>query len=173
MIWSVSTSARSSTDTSPSITSTGSIAPLPDVDEPALDRGGGGHPRRDEVGAPALALAPLEVAVRGRGAALALGEDVWVHPQAHGAPGAAPVESGVAEHTREPLLFGLGLHLGRPGDDHRLDRGGDAPPFDDRGGLAQVLDARIGARSDEDALERDLADRGAGTKVHVAQGALL
>ena len=45
--------------------------PLPDVDEVALDRGGGGHLRGDEVGAPAAALAPLEVAVGGRGAALA------------------------------------------------------------------------------------------------------
>ena len=45
--------------------------PLPDVHEVALDRGCGGHLRADQVGAPAAPLAPLEVAVRGRGAALA------------------------------------------------------------------------------------------------------
>ena len=46
-------------------------APVADVDEVALDGGRGGHLRADEVGAPAAALAALEVAVRGRGAALA------------------------------------------------------------------------------------------------------
>src|SRR3712207_7027741 len=44
-------------------------------DEVALDGGGGGHLGRDQVGAPAAALAALEVAVRGRGAALARLED--------------------------------------------------------------------------------------------------
>ena len=42
----------------------------------ALDRRGGGHLRRDEVRAAARALAALEVAVRSRGAALALREHV-------------------------------------------------------------------------------------------------
>ena len=48
-------------------------APIADVDEVALDRGRCGHLRAHEVGAPALALAALEVAVRRRGAALARG----------------------------------------------------------------------------------------------------
>ena len=45
--------------------------PLPDVDEVPLDRRRGGHLRADQVRAPAAALAALEVAVRGRRAALA------------------------------------------------------------------------------------------------------
>ncbi len=45
--------------------------PAPDVHEAPLDRRGRRHLRRDEVRAPAAALAALEVAVRGRGAALA------------------------------------------------------------------------------------------------------
>src|SRR3954463_4522738 len=85
MIWSVSTSSRLRTETGPVIVSMAFIgsAPVADVDEVALDGGAPGHLRADEVGAPAAALASLEVAVRGRGAALAGLEDVGVHAQAH------------------------------------------------------------------------------------------
>src|SRR5690606_27151737 len=62
--------------------------------ERAGDGGGGGDGGRDEVGAAAAALPPLEVAVAGRGAALAGGQLVGVHGQAHRAPGLAPVEPG-------------------------------------------------------------------------------
>src|SRR6185295_4267669 len=117
MIWSVSTSARSSTETLPSITSTGLIsAPISNVDEVALDRRGGGHLRADQVGAPALALAPLEVPVRGRGAALALDQDVGVHAEAHRASRLAPFEAGGAEDLVEALGFGVGLDLLGAGD---------------------------------------------------------
>src|SRR6266536_464526 len=68
----------------------------------ALDGGRGGHLGADEVRAPAAALAALEVAVRGRGAALAGLEDVGVHAQAHRAAGGPPVEAGGAEHAVEP-----------------------------------------------------------------------
>src|SRR5581483_6916084 len=59
------------------------------VDEVAGDGGGGGHLRRDQVRAPAVALPALEVAVRGGGAALAGLELVGVHAEAHGAAGLA------------------------------------------------------------------------------------
>src|SRR3954452_14715777 len=131
MIWSVSTSARSSTLTAPFTCLTGSMsAPGPDVDEAALDGGGGGHLRGDQVGAAAAALAALEVAVRRRGAALAGREDVGVHPQAHRAARAAPVEAGGAEDLVEALGLGLGLHLDRAGDDHGVHVGGDLAPLD-------------------------------------------
>src|SRR5262245_22554061 len=42
--------------------------PLPHVDEMPGDRGGGRHRRRDQMGAALVALAALEIAVRGRGA---------------------------------------------------------------------------------------------------------
>src|SRR5688500_13442257 len=109
MIWSVSTSARSRNETPPSMAFTGSMrsAPITDVDEMALDRGRGGHLRAYEVSAPALALAPLEVAVRGRGATLTRAQDVRVHPQAHRAARRAPVEAGGAEDLVEALGLGL------------------------------------------------------------------
>src|SRR3954466_6764611 len=122
MIWSVSTSARRSAVTPPEITRTGSISvPLPDVDEVALDRRRGGHLRGHEVGAPAAALAALEVAVGGRGAALARRQDVRVHAQAHRAAGGAPVEARVAEDLIETLGLGLHAHLLGARHDHRVD----------------------------------------------------
>ena len=47
----------------------------------------------DEVGAATAALAAFEVAVAGGGAALAGGEDVGVHAEAHAAAGFAPLEA--------------------------------------------------------------------------------
>src|SRR5688572_30210389 len=95
------------------------LVPAPDVDEVSGDRRGGGHGRRAEMRAPALALTPLEVAVRRRGTALAGAEDVGVHAQAHGASGLSPLEAGLFEHAVEALLLGLALHQHRAGDDHR------------------------------------------------------
>src|SRR3954471_5205248 len=65
------------------------------------------------MGAPAATLAALEVAVRGRGAALARLEPVGVHGQAHRAALDAPFEAGLEEDLVETLLLGLGLHQAR------------------------------------------------------------
>src|SRR3954454_11431067 len=160
MIWSVSMWSRSRTLTSPEISFTGSISlPLSDVDEVALDGGRGSHLGRDEVGAPAAALAPLEVAVGGRGAALARRQDVRVHAQAHRAARGPPVEPGGAEDLVEALLLRLEAHLLGARDDHRVHRGGHAPALDQRGGGAQVADPRVRAGADEHAVERDLLHR--------------
>src|SRR3954465_15062495 len=147
MIWSVSTSSRLRTETGPVIVSMAFIgsAPVADVDEVALDGGRRGHLRADEVGAPAAALASLEVAVRGRGAALAGLEDVGVHAQAHRAAGRAPVEAGRLEDLVEPLGLGLGAHGLRAGHDHRVHALGDLAALDERGGRAQVADPRVRA----------------------------
>src|SRR5690349_16781687 len=148
------------------------LAPIPDVDEVALDGRGGGHFRADEVGAAALALAPLEVAVRGRGTALAFGQRVRVHPQAHRAARDAPVEAGALEDLVEALFLGRLLHLLGAGDDHRADAAGDPAALDDRRRLAQVLDAAVGAGADEDPFGGDLGHRRAGGEAHVGEGAL-
>src|SRR4051795_5485560 len=148
MIWSVSASSRLRTETGPVIVSMAFIgsAPVADVDEVAFDGGCGGHLRADEVGAPAAALAPLEVAVRGRGAALARLEDVGVHAQAHRAARAAPVEAGGGEDLVEALGLGLLLHLHRAGHDHRVDVAADLLALDHPRGRPQVADARVRAR---------------------------
>src|SRR5215831_7769651 len=69
----------------------------PHVGEPGGDRGGRGHRRRHQMSARALALAPLEVAIRRRRHALAGGRRLAVHPDAHRAAGFAPLEAGLAE----------------------------------------------------------------------------
>src|SRR5262245_60942153 len=112
MIWSVSTLARSMGATSPLSTvnfSIRSLSPLAHVDEMPGDRRGRGHLRAHQVRSAARALPALEVAVGGRGRALARLQPVGVHGEAHRAAGLAPLETGVAEHAVEALLLGLRL----------------------------------------------------------------
>src|SRR5690606_7659499 len=94
---------------------TASCIPLPDIDEVAGHRGGRRHGRADQVGAPTPALATLEIAVGRGGAALAGGEDVVVHPQAHAAARVAPLETGIPEDAIQAFGLGLGLDLLRSG----------------------------------------------------------
>ncbi len=113
---------------------------------------------RDQVGAPARALAALEVAVRGRGAALARREDVRVHARGtSSSPRSRHSKPARAEDLVEALRLGLRLDLlrsrARPS---RAPPSATLRPVDDRGGRAQVLDARVRAGADEDAVERDL-----------------
>src|ERR1700691_261984 len=98
MIWSVSTSERSSGTARPVTTVTGFIGAPPSSSvetsrpssvevgrrgEVAGDGGGGGDGGGDEVGAAAAALAALEVPVGRRRAAFAGRELVGVHGEAH------------------------------------------------------------------------------------------
>ncbi|MDC4226812.1 MAG: hypothetical protein MPW15_21830 [Candidatus Manganitrophus sp.] len=66
-----------------------------DVDEMAGDRRRRGHGRADQVGAAALPLAALEIAVGGRGAAFAGLEPIGVHRRG--------TSSSPARATRSPL----------------------------------------------------------------------
>src|SRR5947209_1376082 len=96
----------------------------------------------------ALALTADEIAVRGRGAALARGDEIAVHADAHRAARLAPFETGVAEDAVEAFGFRRELYLRRAGyDERRHHRLAALRHF--RSG-AQVLDSRVGARADED-----------------------
>src|SRR5258708_8681676 len=175
MIWSVSTFALSSSITRPFSTVNFSIAlaPAPDVDEVAGNRCRGSHHRAHQVRAAARALAALEIAVGGRGAALAGFQPVGIHAETHRAAGLAPLEAGVAEHAIEAFALGLFLHQARAGNHHReLHARGDALALDDRSRGAQILDARIGARADEHLVDADGGDRRARLESHVLQRAL-
>ena len=111
------------------------------------------------MGAAALALAALEVAVGRRRAALPRRQLVGVHAQAHRAAGVAPFGAEVAEDLVEPLGLGLqpdaGASRGRPARARRR----PCAAADDLGGRAQVLDPAVGAGADEDRVDRDLAQR--------------
>src|SRR6266851_5577464 len=78
-----------------------------DVDEMASDGGGGGHDRAHEMRAAILALAALEIAIAGAGAALVRRQNVGVHADAHTAAGVAPLETGDAKNFVEAFLFSL------------------------------------------------------------------
>src|ERR1700680_2078750 len=124
------------------------------------------------MGAPAPALAALEVTVGGRGTALPGLQDVGIHPQAHRAARYAPVKSGVAEDTVEALGLGLGLDLLGSGYDHRAHVRGHLAPGNDLGGGAEVADTRVRARADEHAIQNYLLDGRAGLERHVMEGPL-
>ena len=79
--------------------------------------GGGGDQRRDQVGAAALALPALEVAVGRRRAALPRGQLVGVHAQAHRAAGVPPLGAGLLEDLVETLGLGREPDPHRAGDD--------------------------------------------------------
>src|SRR6185312_7161525 len=140
--------------------------------EGSADGGGGCHDGRDEVRAPALALAALEVAV-GRGcAALARLQLVRVHAQAHGAAGEAPLGTEVQEHLVQALGFRLETDACRAGDDEHTDVRVLFAAADDVRCRAQVLDAGVGAGAQEHRVDTDVLHGGAGFQVHVCQGAL-
>ncbi len=111
------------------------------------------HGGRDEMRAALEALAALEVAVRGRGAALFGFQPVIIHRKAHGAARLAPVKSGGNENLVEAL--GLRHFLDEAGarNNHRVNAGGNLFALDDFGDGAQILDAAIGAGADEHPVE--------------------
>src|SRR3984957_8524099 len=122
--------------------------------------------------APTPPLTSLEVAVRGGCTTLARRENVGIHAQAHRTTRDAPVEAGVAEDAIQPLGLGLGLDLLGARHDHSVDRRGDFAPGDDLGGGAQIADARVGARTDENAIHLYLLDRLTGLQRHVVERSL-
>src|SRR6266481_3389194 len=98
----------------------------------------------------APALAPFEIAVRGRGAALARFQAIGVHRKTHGAARLAPFEARGGENLVGPFGFGLLLHEARARYDHRTYMGGDLAAllqlgFHDLRRIAQILDPAIGA----------------------------
>jgi hypothetical protein len=134
-----------------------------------VQRRGRGHLGADEVRPAAPSLAPLEVPVGRRGAALPRREDVGVHAEAHRAAGEPPLEPRVEEDLVEPLLLRLAAHLCRAGDDERGDPWIDLAALDDRRGGAQVLDPRVRARADEHPVDADLFDPLSRPEIHVLE----
>src|SRR5260370_3672840 len=146
-IWSVSTLTRSSGITLPLCVENGCIVALlldwgdvefADVDEMACYGGGCGHKRADQVRAAVFALAALEIAVGGAGAAFVGRQDVGVHADAHAAAGIAPLEAGGGENFGQAFFFGLRLGAARARDDQGLLKSpGDVLVLDQlRGGTA-------------------------------------
>src|SRR5690606_20970240 len=111
MIRSVSTFSRSSGATRPRCVvkacMLGLLLESAHVDEMAGHGGSRSHGGADQMGASPLPLAPLEVAVRSRGTALARLQPVGVHGQAHRAARFPPLEACLQEDAVQAFLFGL------------------------------------------------------------------
>src|SRR5258705_4377912 len=178
MIWSVSTSARSSGIARPLTRRTALTRDLPA--KPLLARSKifrqrevpsdgrrRGNRRRNEMRAPTRTLPALEVPVRRRRAALAGSEDVRVHPQAHRAARVAPLEARIAEHTVEPFTLRLRLHHHRTRHHECANAGAHSAAANDVARDTKVLDARVGARAEEDGIHGDVAHRRPRSQVHV------
>src|ERR1035437_8376782 len=138
----------------------------------AGDGTGGVGERRGEERSPALALAPLEVAVRGADAVLAGLELVAVHGDAHRAARLAPLGAGRLEDRVEAFALGLTLDLLAARDDKHAQPGGNAATAQDRGGGPHVFDPAVRARTDEDDVELLAGDRRARLQTHVGESAL-
>ena len=85
-------------------------------------------------------------------------------------PGLPPLEAGGPEDLVEALGLGGGLHLHRAGDDQGPHPGGDVAAPQHVGGGPEVFEAAVGARAEEDGVDGDVADGGAGLEAHVLQG---
>src|SRR5947207_1527330 len=108
------------------------------------------------------APASFESTVRGRGANLAAFETIRVHPEAHRAAGAPPLESRVGEDLVQPARFGGPAHAAGSGNDERFHVRGDVMASDQPRGLFEIRQPPVGARSDErdvDSRARDARAR--------------
>ena len=83
----------------------------------------------------------------------------------HSAPAARKTSS-------QALALGLGLDLLGAGDDEHPQPSATCRPLQHGGRRAQVLDPAVGARADEDDVDRLAGDRLAGLEAHVVEGAL-
>ena len=131
------------------------------------DRRGGDHGRRHYMRPRTAPLAAAEIAIGGRGAALAGRNDIAIDADAHRAAGVRPFEAGIAENTIEPFFLGLPFHLRRARRDQSRDLADAAGEYG--GGRAQILDARIGAGADENAVDGDVGQLGAGRNAHIGE----
>src|SRR5260370_8325271 len=118
------------------------------------------HRRRDQMGAALKTLAALEIAVRGRGAALFGFQLVGIHRKAHRAARLAPFEPGLDENLVEAFGFRLLLHEARTRYDHRVEIAIDGLAFDHLGRRAQILDPAIASGTADDTFDLDSRDPG-------------
>ena len=164
MIWSVSTSARSSTETRALDDLVHGLhlrLPLADVDEVALDRRGRGHLRarrggcaRPGPGGPRSCGCEVD-AQRSPG-----GRMSGFMPRHIEQPALRQSKPAARNTSSRPSASACAFTCCEPGTTIALHaRLATLLPVDHRGGGAQVADARVGARADEHAVELDLLDR--------------
>src|SRR5207244_12991188 len=83
----------------------------------------------------------------------------------------APVEAGLDEYLVQALGLGLLLHQAGAGDNHRTDVAVDRPAVRHARDVTEVFDARVGARSNEYPVDRDVGDPFAAVQPHILKRA--
>src|SRR5437660_4680578 len=122
--------------------------------------------------AAAFALPPLEITVRCASASFAGGQHVVVHANTHAASGIAPFKSCLAENAVEPFLFRIGFdHTRARYNQSGLESGRDVFATNQARHRTQILEARIRARPDENAIDPYIYDGCSRTKGHVFERA--
>src|SRR5262245_48492015 len=101
------------------------------------------------MGAAALALPALEVAVGRRCATLARRQLVWIHPKTHRATGLPPLRAGCGEDLAEAFGFGLRADAHRTRHDQHPHAVGDLATTQHVGYDTQIFDPAVGERPDE------------------------
>ena len=170
MIWSVSTSARSSGTAMPSMRVSAPCLQILRGREVAGDRGGGGDARAHEVRATALALAALEVAIAGRRARSPGDSLSGFMPRHIEQPALRHSNPAATKTSSSPSASACAFTRDAPGTTSarspraRSDRARRRP-------RPQVLDARVRARSDEHGVGPDVSDRRARLQAHIGERA--
>src|SRR5215510_2835363 len=107
------------------------------------------------MGARTRSLTAAEIAIGGRCTAFSRLHHVAVDPNAHGTARVCPFKPCLAEDMVEAFFLCLSFHRGRTRRNqsgYLADTAGK-----NRRGSAQVLDARVGARADEDTVNCDFS----------------
>ncbi|KAG5719029.1 hypothetical protein E4T56_gene17892, partial [Termitomyces sp. T112] len=139
----------------------------------ARDRAGHDDFGAGDMGADAGALTAFEIAVGAGNAAAAGGETLAARKEAKRAAAHPPFKTGCLEYLVEPFGFGGAFDRAAARHDQRfLDRWGDMAPLGQRGGAAQVGQARIGARPDEGDINGRAHDWCTGGKADIVMRAL-
>src|SRR3954469_21271301 len=114
-----------------------------DIGQAAGNRRRRRHRWTYQMGTAAPSLSSLEVAVRGRGTALARTEEIVIHAETHGAAGISPLEACIDEDTVQPLSFGGLLDLLRSGNNQGTHSIGHATTVHDLCSLTQIFESGV------------------------------
>jgi sugar (pentulose or hexulose) kinase len=147
----------------------GERAPVWDA---SRDGGSRRHDRAGQMSPRTWPLPSLEIAVGGGDAAFASCHLVGVQPGAHRAACLPPLEPGVAEDAVEPLALGGGAHGAGAGHHQRPHSFRHTAAGHHPGRGPQIVEAAVGARSDEDLLHRQARQPVAGLQPDIGEGPL-
>src|SRR3954467_4248049 len=106
--------------------------------------------------AAAASLPSFEVAIACRGAAFARKQNVRIHSQTHGAPRLTPFKPRFREDAMQSFFFSIPFHGLRARNDHGADISMHVISLNNARGSAQIFQARIRARSNEDTADADV-----------------